>query len=127
MRLTVTTPWPCAVALLVGAHVADAHHSQAMFDLTKTVTLNGVVAKFQYSNPHIYVFLEVQQDGKVELLRLEGGRPTALNKLGWSSRKLRVGEKVAVTISPSRDGANLGLLRSLTRADGERLEAGAGQ
>lgn len=113
----------CAAALLTAD--AGAHHSQVMFE-TAQVTLAGTVARFEFTNPHIYVFVDLAIDAVAQSYRLEGGAPSALRALGWSATILQPGERVTVTFSKSKDGAKVGLLRWLLKADGKALPAGAG-
>src|SRR4051794_3706141 len=86
------------------------HHSMAMFDSDKTVTYTGTVTKFSYTNPHIYVFADIQKDGKPVNYRLEGAAPYSLKQQGWSATALRVGDRIRIVAHPTKDNTNFGLL-----------------
>ena len=103
-----------------------AHHSQTMFEAGQ-LTVSGTVDKVRYASPHISVFIDLDVDGKTRSFRLEGGSPATLREHGWTAKTLSAGDRVTVTFSKSKDGSNLGLLRSLTRADGTVLHGGAGE
>ena len=112
------------VGLLLGATALFAHHSMAMFDTEKVVTYSGTITKFSYANPHVYVFADVQKDGKSVNYRVEADSPYGLRERGWSSRSLKVGDKVTIVSHPTKDNSNFGLLMSITMADGRKLESG---
>ena len=112
-------------AYVCGGRGLGAHHSQAMFEAGQ-ITLKGTVTKFQYTSPHIAVFLTIEMDGKRVPFRLEGGSPHTLRALGWTPSVLRVGDTVSVTFSRAKDGSRVGLLRSLEKADGTALPGGSG-
>ena len=114
---------PISLFVLLAGSI-EAHHSTAMFDLGKQAKHQGVVSKFNYTNPHVYIFVTVEKDGKTETLRVEGGSPIQLNRSGWSSKILTEGEKISVTVRPTKDGqSSFGLLVSVTKEDGKTLEA----
>lgn len=95
---------------------AGAHHSNAMFDQTKTVTLRGTVKAFQWTNPHCYIQM-VAADGGQEW-SLEMGAPFYLQNRGWKPRSLKPGDAIAVTFSPLRSGKRGGLVFEVVRGDG---------
>lgn len=110
------------VCLALGGAVAEAHHSAAMFDREKTVTLTGVVKAFQWTNPHTWVQLEVAgEDGKAVEWSLEGGGPSAMYRRGWRPSSLRPGDKVTLTTHPLKSGQPGGSLMQVTLADGRTL------
>ncbi len=112
-----------AVSLITGgASVAMAHHSAAIFDATQTKVITGTVKKFDYSNPHTWVWLNVTDDqGKVETWGVEGMSPNFLNRRGWTRTTLKPGDKLSVTIRPMKDGQKAGMWISGKRPDGEVL------
>ena len=113
-------------ALLYGlalAGPASAHHSiQAQFDIHKTVTVSGSVAKVEFINPHSYLTVNVKAaDGKVQKWDFEMGGAATLRKAGLSRADrggLKPGDEVTVTALPARDDSNSGLLQELKIADG---------
>jgi Family of unknown function (DUF6152) len=95
-----------AAALLAAASPAGAHHSFTIFDTEHPVELTGTVQEFRFSSPHAVIVLEVKGDeGKTTTWSLEGTSPSILVRDGWSSRSLKAGDEVTVTIDPLRSGA----------------------
>ena len=96
-------------ALLGTSLPASAHHSFAMFDFTKVVTINGTVKEFQWTNPHVIVWVNVEgKDPKTpDVWTLEMTSPGNLTRTGWNRKALNPGDKVVVELNPLRNG-NLG-------------------
>lgn len=104
-----------SMALLATPNLAQAHHSFAMYDQTKIVTLSGTVKDFQWSNPHALVWLLVPAsagDPVLWSIELPTG-PGNLTRMGWSKHSLNPGDKVAIDINPLRDGRNGGSLKKV--------------
>ena len=117
-----------AVLLAAGLWVpALAHHSFAMFDTAKPVTLEGVVTAFEWTNPHAYIEVDTP-DGKSghKHLTIELGSPSILMRAGWKFNTLKKGDKVTASVRPLRSGEPGCLLRSITLADGRVLANGGG-
>lgn len=113
-------------ALLIGAVLAAgpafAHHSFAMFDQSKVVTLKGVVREFQWTNPHAFIHIEVPNDsGGKDVWQVELNSPNNLTRQGWRSTSVKVGEEVTLVLNPLRDGSKGGLFVSVTLPDGKVL------
>jgi hypothetical protein len=89
---------------LLAAAPALAHHSPAAFDMQRQVTIAGTVASFEWANPHTYVTVENEADGRMWVIELVS--PSALRQYGWSSATLAKGDRVTVTASPSRNAAS---------------------
>jgi hypothetical protein len=101
---------------------AVAHHSFAMFDAEKTKTLEGTVKEFQWTNPHSWILLTVDNaQGQAEQWAIEMGGPGALARQGWVPKTLRPGMKVKTVIHPLRDGNNGGQFMAVTLPDGTLL------
>jgi hypothetical protein len=109
------------MAAMLGPLPALAHHSFAMFDNSRSVTLKGTVQKFQWTNPHGYLELEVQAPQGTRRYTLEMTSINMLSRAGWNSRTVKHGDIVTVLMAPLRDGAPGGLLLELTKADGKLL------
>ena len=98
---------------------ALAHHSFAMFDRDKTVTLQGTVKEFQYTNPHSWLQVMVTgPDGKATEWGFEAEGPSTLLRVGIKAKTFAPGDKVTVLAVPMRDGRPAGALISATKADG---------
>jgi len=111
-----------ALALCIPAAPALAHHSMAMFDQSKTVTLEGTVRQFQWTNPHCYIQLMVKDpSGKDVEWSLEMGAPMYLYAKGWRPSVLKPGMAVKVTINPLRNGEPGGVVLTATTADGKQI------
>ena len=112
----------CAIAGLMAATSALAHHSNSAFDGDKVVVLTGTITEWKWTNPHVWIFLSVNDSngGKVQW-EIEGRTPGQLVRAGWSKTTLTVGETVTVDFSPARDGSHTGLTTRVTLADGTVL------
>ena len=111
-----------AFALPLATH---AHHSPAMFDGSKQMTLTGIVREFQWTNPHSYIQLVVKPaDGTEQEWSLEMGANVYLYNLGWRPSTVKAGDKLTVTIAPLRSGKPGGLLVEAQTADGKSLAGG---
>jgi hypothetical protein len=93
---------------LVAALSAFAHHSAAMFDDTKVVELSGTVKELQWTNPHIWLQVVVEQDGRSTEWSLEGGSPNSLSRQGWRSTTFKSGDLISVRLRPMKDGTAAG-------------------
>jgi hypothetical protein len=116
------------VAALLTSATASAHHSYAMFDASKKVTVSGTVAKLEWMNPYVFVRLYVPRKGspgKYDLYAFENGSVNALTRLGWTAAALKAGDKITVEYWPLRDGRMGGHCNKATLADG-RVLLGAG-
>jgi hypothetical protein len=112
--------------LAIYAIPAAAHHSFAMFDAEKTVTLNGSVKEFQWTNPHAWIMLTVaNQQGQANVWAIELNGPSGLARDGWKPKTLTPGMNVSVTIHPLRDGTNGGQFLKVTLPDGSEMGRGA--
>ena len=110
-------------AALLAAGPAFAHHTFAMFDRTKVVTISGTVKLFQWTNPHIWIEIEVPNpDGTASEWDVEGGAPNALIRKGWKYGALKVGSKVTLTIHPLKSGVQGGSLLTVTLENGQKFE-----
>lgn len=115
---------PAAMSVLLAAQSASAHHSFAMFDITKTLTITGAVKDFQWSNPHSWLYVLGSEPGKpLEVWSLEGLSPSMLTRKGWRSTDLKIGDKVTVVVIPLRDGTFGGAFSLVTLPDGRTLES----
>ena len=93
-----------AIVAAAGAVPAIAHHSFAMFDAEKTVTLEGTVKEFLWRNPHSFIKIEATDEkGEVHLWTTEWASPTQLSESKLTKTSLRPGDKVVVIGAPGRD------------------------
>lgn len=112
------------VAALVLATTATAHHSAAAFDTSREIVLRGTVVAWRWTNPHCLMTFDVTDDaGKVTRWTAETSNPTDMVRRGWVRTSIKEGDVVTVSVQPARNGAPLGRVMSVTRADGETLRA----
>ncbi len=113
-----------AAGVLVGLGVpASAHHSGAMFDPEKTITLKGVVKEFEYTNPHSWLWVTVTNDDKTMTdWGFEAEGPSTLFRAGIKKGDLKPGDKVTVTGRPMRDGRPAAAWVNVIKEDGRVLQ-----
>jgi hypothetical protein len=93
----------------------SAHHSFAMFDSQKSMTLNGAVKEFQWTNPHTWIQLVVKDaSGKDVEWAIEAGSVNALSRNGWKRVSLKPGDAAILVVHPLKDGSTGGQLVSAT-------------
>lgn len=116
------------LVLLLGALAARgvaAHHSfAAEFDASKPVTLKGTITKVEWTNPHTWFYIDVEDGGKVVKWAVEGGAPNVLYREGWRPDSLKAGDTVTITGSRAKDGSNLANATLVQLPDGKCLFAG---
>jgi hypothetical protein len=117
-------------ASVLGASLsAHAHHSfAAQFDASKPVTLTGSVTKVEWTNPHIFIYMDVQDEetGEVVNWTLELGGPNSLMRLGWRRDSLKVDDLITVEGSRARNGGNLANAQTIVLVEtGQKMLAGS--
>jgi hypothetical protein len=118
-------------ALIVACSLAasaSAHHSYSMFDGARVVRVDATVAKLEWTNPHVFIWVYVANpDIKGhDLYGFENGSTNVLARRGWSKDVLPIGEKIVLEYWPLRDGRKGGHLKSIHFADGRELQAAGG-
>ncbi|MFT3906854.1 MAG: DUF6152 family protein [Steroidobacteraceae bacterium] len=108
----------CATALVPAA---QAHHSFAMFDMDKTVTLDATVESFKWAMPHVWLYVVIQTASGPQQWGMECHSPNIIARKGWTSKSVQPGDKVKVTMHPKRDGTSSGSLIYITLPDGTVL------
>jgi uncharacterized protein DUF6152 len=113
-----------AVGLFLAAP-AFAHHSDTIYDKENLVTVTGTVAQFEFTNPHVVIFLDVKgDDGRVNQWIAFGGAPGALARVGWNKNLIKTGEPISILGFQFEDGRKGLLLLKVVRADGKLLPIG---
>jgi len=109
-------------AALFRAPLAEAHHSNSAFYVTKVITIKGVVKEFKWANPHVWVIVTVD-DGKGNKVdwKAEGRPPGILGRAGWTPKSLQPGDTVTIDLSPAKDNTTSGLIARVTKEDGTIL------
>lgn len=125
MKRSPIRPRLIALGTLACTTAALAHHTYSMFDTTRQLTVSGVVAKFEWKNPHTYLWVYVPNTtsaGKYDLWAFENASPSLLAKKGWSKDALKPDDKVTVVYSPLRDGKPGGHCLKIAISGGGMLE-----
>ena len=124
MKAVIIAPAIAAMTLMA-AGTAFAHHSFAMFDAQKVVTVDGTVKEFQWANPHSWIQLVVKDpSGKPIEWSIEGGSPNVLVRQGWRKTSMKPGDQAQVTIHPMKDGTPGGSLIKAS-VNGQPIGGGA--
>jgi hypothetical protein len=130
MNTTIRTAIRSLTAMLLALSLpAYAHHSfPAQYDASKAVTLTGKVTRVEWTNPHIFIYIDVPDEttGQVVNWALEMGGPNALLRLGWKRDSLKTDDLITVEGSLARDGSPLANATSIVMvATGQRMLAGS--
>jgi len=112
-------PLLAALALL-SAPVA-AHHSYAMFDMGKTVTLDATITQFKWQNPHSFIEADVKAPEGSEHWAIEMTAPNNLVQEGWKRTTVKPGDHVTIYVHPLRNGDKGGSFAAVKLADGTTL------
>jgi len=124
------TMFLAGLSLFVAAVPVHAHHSfAAEFDATKPVKLTGTVTKIEWTNPHVWFYVDIKDEtGKVTNWGFELGSPNGLMRAGWTRNSMKVNEVVTIEGSAAKDGSNHVNARSITLASsGQKLFAASSQ
>ena len=113
------------ISILLGSAAAGAHHSFAMFDHVNRVTLAGTVTQFQWTNPHVFIELDVSDgSGSLKHYSIECASPNVLMRVGWKYADVKKGDKVTLLVNPLKNGDPGGMLETATLADGRVMSDG---
>lgn len=114
------------VAVLVSGLSLAAHHSfAAQYDREKPITLKGTVTKMEWTNPHIYFYIDVTDSGGTKASwSIEGSAPNTLYRAGWRKDSTKVGDVVTINGFLARDGSKLVNMQTAVLADGRSLFVG---
>jgi hypothetical protein len=94
---------------------AMAHHGVAGYDMTKTIALHGTVSKFDWSNPHVVVYVDAKNEGgEMQHWTIEFASPVHMARAGWSKASMKTGDDITIDTHPSRNGAPVGISSTIT-------------
>ena len=112
-------------ALAAGGTTLMAHHSFSMFDQAAPITIAGVVSSVEWTNPHVYIELDLAEPVKgAKHWSIELGSPSILQRGGWKFNTVKKGDKVSAVVSPLKNGDPGSLLTRITLPDGRVLGNG---
>ena len=122
MRRTFLLGMIAAGMIAAGAGRAAAHHSFAAFDITSQKTVTGTIKQVDWTNPHIWIWMNVENDkGGLDTYGFEGMSPNFLARRGWTKSSMKPGDKISIVYRPMRDGSNGGMFISTKLPDGTVL------
>jgi hypothetical protein len=109
--------------LMAMTTTAVAHHSFAVFDHTRTLTIKGTVTKFQWTNPHAFLEVDIPQpDGTMKHFSIELTSINMMQRVGWRSNMINAGDKITAIVAPLLSGDPVGLGLEVTLADGTKRD-----
>ena len=111
----------CATMLALTAAPAAAHHSFGFFDMNATSEVSGVISRWEWGNPHCWLFVEVMDGPKTTTYGFELRSPGEMMRAGWKKSSIAVGDKVKVAFHPMRDGSSAGLMVRVFDASGKLI------
>ena len=119
-KVAIQVAW--GLSLLLAAPIFAHHSVSAEFDVNRQISYTGVITRVEWSNPHIYFYVDVTDARqKVTNWAFEGAGPNTLARMGWLRDTLKVGDRVTVVAFPARDGANVASAQKVTLANGRTV------
>jgi hypothetical protein len=126
MRLVPDTLIAGLVTLSLTSAVTAHHAIEDTYDVGKTVTLNGVISRVEWVNPHPRMYVDVKRgDGTTMTWLVELGAPNTYRRNGFELGALTAGAQVVVDAWPARDGSQSGSIRAITLSDGRTFSSGS--
>ena len=117
--------WLSVCSWLLLVEPAMAHHSTAMYDTQNPVTITGTVKRFEWTNPHAFVYLDVKDEKTGRLVEWEV-EMMSLNHLrgyGWTSKTVKPGDQLSATGAPAKSGAPSMIANRMKLADGREIRS----
>ena len=107
-------PISVAVVVLLAVSVPlFAHHGNAAYDTAKTVTVKGTVTDYIWTNPHVFVKVDVKDEGGNTVHWIvEAQNPVSMGQIGWSKSTFKPGDEVEIDAMPAKNGNPVGFLGS---------------
>ena len=112
-----------AVGALAAGGSLSAHHSSAGYDMEHPLNLKGVVTNFEWSNPHVFIYMDIKDDsGNLEQWRVEGNSPNMLVRSGWKKEMIKTGDVLQINGAPAKNGSKVMRLLSVTLPNGQKYD-----
>jgi Family of unknown function (DUF6152) len=122
MRVRMAAVASLAVAILMICAPMFAHHGNAAYEMSKTISFKATVTRYDFTNPHTTIYFDVTDDkGNVEHWVAETTNPAMLNRVGWSRDTLKAGDQVTLVANPNKVGAKVVFLQKVVFSDGKEL------
>ena len=119
-------PFLLALAISIVSIPLFAHHGNAVYDDTRTITLKGTVTQWAWANPHCILMFDAKDDkGNVAHWAAEAGSPSALSLIGWTKNSVKPGDVITGYIFQSKTGNSVGRLNKIVLSDGSSLKDSA--
>ena len=116
-----------ALAVVAFAGTMFAHHGANLYDSTKLTELKGTITQFEWGNPHNQIYFDVKDDkGNVTHWVTSTEPPAVMSEQGWTRKSLKPGDEVTAYVFAAKNGAPVGNLQRIVKADGTELRAGGG-
>jgi hypothetical protein len=127
MKVRFATSLAVALLTLAIAGATFAHHGAAAYDTAKSVTVKGTVTDFQFTNPHVLIFIDSKEEGgNVQKWQGELTSPNHLARAGWTKSTIKVGDQITLTGNPATSGAPNLWLRKVLSPSGTEIKTGGG-
>jgi hypothetical protein len=116
-----------AAVVVCFAGTMSAHHGANLYDSTKAVMMKGTITQFEWGNPHNQIYFDVKDDkGNVTHWVTSTEPPAVMTEQGWTRKSLKAGDEVTAYVYAAKNGAPVGNLQKIVKADGTELRAGGG-
>jgi hypothetical protein len=128
MKVRLVPNLMVALLALAMAGAAFAHHGAAAYDTNKSVTVKGTVTDFQFTNPHVLIYIDAKdENGNVQKWQGELTSPNHLTRAGWTKSTIKVGDQITLTGNPANSGATNLWLRKVLSPTGTEIKTGGAE
>ncbi len=98
--------------VLIYSTAVSAHHGTAAYDISKTITTEATVTKFEWMNPHCLLDIDIKDDrGRIQQWSIQTYSPLYLGRAGWDKNILKPGDKITISFHPAKNGTSIGYIR----------------
>lgn len=126
-RLSIASAAGVVIVAGFASWPSAAHHSFAMFDQTQRVTVSATVTRFDWLNPHTWLYISAATENGDEVAwALEGAGTGWMTSAGWNAETVKAGDKLLIDFHPMKDGTNIGQLLTISFPDGKEMCSGQG-
>lgn len=117
---------PILVLSVIGATAVSAHHAVTAVDQSRTITIEGTIKTYEWTNPHVWIWVLVpdKNGGEAKVWGIESANLSMARRMGMNKDSFKPGDKVTMVINPMRDGREGGTFRKATFADGHVVDMG---